>query len=85
MSELPAIEELEKALSEAGAVHHEYETVTLNGIRDQLWSGFYSSYVLGKLGNFTRPSVLSRLLESAPESDNWAKSAAETVHKILAK
>ncbi len=85
MSDLPTIEELERALSEAGSAHHEYETVTLNGIRDQLWSGFYAAYVLGKLGNFIRPSVLSKILESAPDNDNWAKSAAETVHKILVK
>lgn len=85
MAELPTIEKLEKALTEAGAAHHEYEMVTLNGIRDQLWPGFYAAYVLGKLGNFTRPSVLSKLLESAPESDNWPKTAAETVHKILLK
>ena len=79
MAGIPKIDELEKALSEAGSVHHEYEVVTLNGIRDQLWPGFYAAYVLGKLGNFAAPSVLSKLLETAPDSDNWAKSAAEHV------
>lgn len=76
VADLPTIKELEKALSEAGSAHHEYEMVTLSGIRDQLWLGFYSAYVLGKLGNFTRPSVLSKLLESSPDSDNWSKLAA---------
>ena len=83
MADIPSVEELTTALKEAGAAHHEYEVVTLNGIRDQLWSGFYAAYVLGKLGNFATPSVLSKLLEDAPESDEWAKSAAETVHKRL--
>jgi len=77
MPDMPSIEELELALSEAGSAHHEYEMVTLNGVRDQLWQGFYAAYVLGRLGNFTTPSALSKLLESAPESDNWAKSSAE--------
>ena len=85
MSDLPGVEELAKALSEAGTAHHEYEVVTLGGIRDQLWSGFYSAYVLGKLGNFTAPSVLSKLLEDAPESDDWAKSTADFLIGKLSK
>ena len=77
MADIPSVDELELALTEAGSAHHEYEMVTLNGVRDQLWPGFYAAYVLGRLGNFTKPSVLSNLLENAPESDNWAKSSAE--------
>lgn len=82
---MPSMEELELALSEAGSAHHEYELVTLNGIRDQLWPGFYAAYVLGKLGNFTTPSVLSNLLETAPDSENWPKSAAEFVLSKLSE
>ena len=77
MSNMPSVEKLEKALTEAGSAHHEYEVVTLGGIYDQLWPGFYAAYVLGKLGNFATPSVLSKLLEDAPESDDWAKSTAQ--------
>ncbi|MGI9554094.1 MAG: hypothetical protein ACR2NC_04145 [Thermodesulfobacteriota bacterium] len=85
MADIPSVEKLTIALKEAGSVHHEYEMVTLNGIRDQLWSGFYAAYVLGKLGNFTTPSVLSKLLEDAPDSDEWAKSAAEYLEGKLSK
>ena len=74
---LPKIEEIENALSDAGSAHHEYEQVVLNGVRDELWPGFYAAYVLGKLGNFTKPSILSGLLETAPDSDNWAKTTSE--------
>ena len=83
MPNIPNLDELEKALTEAGLAHHEYEVIKLNGVRDEMWSGFYSAYVLGKLGNFATPSVLSKLLEDAPKSDNWAKSAAEFIYKIL--
>ena len=85
MASLPEISEIEKALSEAGSAHHEYEQIVLKGVRDELWPGFYAAYVLGKLGNFTRPSVLSGLLESAPDSENWSKSAAEFVLNKLPK
>ncbi len=85
MLQLPEINELEKALTEAGSAHHEFEKVVLEGVRDELWPGFYAAYVLGKLGNFTRPSVLSGLLESAPDSENWSKSAAEFVLSKLSK
>jgi len=68
--------DLERALSAAGAAHHDYEQKTLNGIRDELWTGFYAAYVLGRLGDFAPASVLSALLESAPSDKNWAASAA---------
>ena len=32
---------LEQALAEAGRAHHDYETVVLRGVRDELWPGFY--------------------------------------------
>jgi len=82
---LPDLTELEKELSEAGSAHHEYEQVSLKGVRDELWPGFYAAYVLGKLGNFTLPSVLSKLLEDAPDSDEWPKSATYYVVDKLSK
>ena len=80
---LPKIEEIENALSEAGSVHHEYKQVVLKGVRDELWPGFYAAYVLGKLGNFTKPSIVSGLLEAAPDSDSWAKAASKYVLRKL--
>jgi len=64
---------------------NEFEKVVLGGVRDELWAGFYAAYVLGKLSNLKRPSVLSGFLESVPDSENWSKSAAEFVLSKLPK
>ena len=85
MESIPEITEIEKALTEAGSAHHEYEQIVLRGVRDVLWPGFYAAYILGKFGSFTTPSILSRLLESAPDSDNWANSAAEFIISKLSE
>ena len=71
--------DLELALTAAGIAHHNYEQETLNGVRDELWTGFYAAYVLGRLGDLAPASVLSALLKSAPSDDNWAASAAQYI------
>ena len=48
--------DLERALSAAGAAHHDYEQETLKGVRDELWTGLYAAYVLGRLGDFAAPA-----------------------------
>ena len=75
----PSLDQLRQALSAAGTAHHDYEQGVLNGQRDELWSGFYAAYVLGKLGNFTTASKLSQWLEAAPSGDDWAAQAATYV------
>lgn len=70
---------LEGALKAAGSAHHDYEQNALGGTRDEHWAGFYSAYVLGRLGDFVTTSVLVELLEDAPEDDDWAVSAAEYI------
>ncbi len=75
----PTKEEITTALTDAGAAHHDYETVALHGVRDEQWSGWYAAYVLGRLGDFTTPSHLAGLLRSAPSTDNWADSTATFV------
>lgn len=77
--------DLARALAAAGHAHHDYEQVYLEGKRDEQWSGFYAAYVLGRLGDFVVPSVLSRWLEWAPEADDWAGSAAEHVLAQMAQ
>src|SRR6478736_2165425 len=74
---------LEQALFEAGRAHHDYETVVLNGVRDELWPGFYAAFVLGRLGAFTTASRLSRLLEEVTTPSSWSAAAAEHVLKSL--
>ncbi len=69
------------ALEAAGQAHHEYEQNILNGVHDDAWPGWYAAYVLGRLGDFTSPSRLSRLLKAAPSDGNWYANAAEHVLK----
>lgn len=76
---IPTMEELTEALAAAGSAHHEYEQTALKGERDEEWAAFYTAYVLGRLGDFVKPSVLSGLLTEAPLTDNWAESAAAHV------
>ncbi len=82
---IPSKNDLSKALSEAGPVHHDYETIILKGIRDENWSGFYAAYALGRLGNFISSSKFSQWLEDVPTTENWAESAAELVLLRLEK
>lgn len=72
-------DELSKALTDAGTAHHDYEQVALGGQRDDLWAGFYAAFVLGRLGNFVAPSVLSNWLGEVPAGEHWPDSAAEYV------
>lgn len=74
---------LEQALAEAGRAHHDYETVVLRGVRDELWPGFYAAFVLGRLGGFTSASRLARLLEEVTVPANWSAAAAAHVLKNL--
>jgi hypothetical protein len=75
----PSQSELENALADAGSAHHNYEQVTLDGKRDDQWSGFYAAYALGRVGDFTAPSALSKWLEDTPGSEKWAAAAASYV------
>jgi len=75
----PSLDQLRQALSAAGTAHHDYEQGVLNGQRDELWSGFYAAYVLGKFGNFATATELSRWLEAAPSGGDWAAQAANFV------
>lgn len=79
----PARQDLEDALAAAGAAHHEYEVNLLGGKRDEQWPGWYAAYVLGRLGDFTSPTSLSRWLEKAPADGDWSVSAAAHVLRQL--
>ncbi|MEW6144234.1 MAG: hypothetical protein AB1598_04360 [Thermodesulfobacteriota bacterium] len=78
-SGLPTAGELTEALGAAGLAHHEYEQTALGGVRHEEWAVFYAAYVLGRLGDFAKPSDLTRWLGEAPLTDNWAESAAAHV------
>ena len=76
---MPSRDEIKSALEAAGASHHEFETIYLKGVRDELWSGYYAAYTLGRLPDLDiTPSQLATLLEQA-DGEDWAAAAAELV------
>lgn len=83
MADLPSDSDLAEALFAAGAAHHEYEQTALKGVRDELWSGFYAAFVLGRLGDFTAASTLAALLEEVDAPSNWSEAAARHVATML--
>jgi len=78
-STTPTLEHLVESLKKAASAHHQFETVRLEGERDEQWAGFYAAYVLGQLGDFATPSELSVWLEQAPSDNDWNQSAANHV------
>ena len=70
--------ELIAALEAAAQAHHDFETVTLRGRREELWAGFYAAYVLGRVGDLMPASRLAAILE-ASEGDPWSEAAADRI------
>lgn len=79
MTEAPTHEDLQAALNAAGSAHHDYESRFLGGERDAQWPGWYAAYVLGRLGDFARPTELANWLEATPGEGDWSESAASYV------
>ena len=76
---MPSRDEIREALEAAGESHHEFEVTYLKGVRDELWSGYYAAYTLGRLPELDiTPSRLATLLEQA-EGENWSAAAATLV------
>lgn len=74
------IDELEAALTDAAASHHEFESVYLNGVRDESWASYYAAYLLGRCNQLTlAPSVITGLLVAVDEAP-WVQAAAAAVH-----
>lgn len=76
MTNVPTMEELTIALEAAAAAHHEYEQTVLKGVRHEEWAAFYAAYVLGRLGDFAPPSMITKWLTEAALTKDWAESAA---------
>ena len=85
MTNIPTMDELTEALRAAGAAHHEYEQTVLRGVRHEEWAAFYAAYVLGRLGDFAQPSIMSKWLTEAPLTQNWAESAAAHILSEIAR
>ena len=72
----PTKEDLIAALSAAANAHHNYQEVTLNGVHDEYWPGWYAAFVLGRLGDFASPSSLSKWLAGVSGDGDWSHLAA---------
>ncbi len=81
----PEFSELAAALKAAGSAHHEYQQTVLNGVFDEQWPMFYAAFVLGRVGEFTRPSVLTSWLMESPTDGVWADVAAKHVINCLSQ
>ena len=79
MTAVPTQKQLKQALIAAAKAHHEYQTNFLDGVRHSLWAGWYSAYVLGRLGDFTTPTLLTGWLEEVSDEKSWFNKAAEYV------
>ena len=79
MSTPPTQQQLRDAIVSAGNAHHDYETNLLDGVRDEHWAGWYAAFVLGRLGEFTTPTSLTRWLAEVSEEGNWSDNAAKHV------
>ena len=79
MKSSPNEKQILEALIEAGRAHHEFQANYFGGVRQSQWAGWYSASVLGRLGNFTTPTILTKLLEEVKEDENWFKNAAKSV------
>lgn len=84
-SQQPEFSELAAALKAAGSAHHEYEQTVLNGVFDEQWPMFYAAFVLGRVGDFTKPSTLTSWLKESPTDGVWADLAARhVINNLLA-
>jgi len=83
MNTIPKQDQLLKTLIAAAKAHHEYQTNILGGVRHAQWSGWYAAYILGRLGEFATPSVLTKWLEEVTDEKSWFKKAAEHVHRKI--
>ena len=76
---MPSRDEIKAALEAAGESHHEFEVTYLKGVRDELWSGYYAAFALGRLPDLDiTPSRLATLLEQA-DGEDWNVAAADLV------
>ena len=83
MSDRPSALDLQRSLAAAAVAHHEYEQKSLQGVRDEQWAGWYAAYVLGRLGDFTPPSVLTGWIESVQAEGDWSANAGRFIEERL--
>ncbi len=82
-AQLPEKGLLKETLAEAWDTHSEYQRNFLEGERDEVWAGWYAGFILGRLGLFTTPTILTRLLEATEHEADWAEAAAVYILNAL--
>ncbi len=85
MASIPTRRQLKETLLKAGKTHHEFQTNFLNGVRHEQWAMWYSAYILGRLNNFTTPTLLTQWLQEVTYKEDWFKKTADYVLKKLDK
>lgn len=80
---LPSKKQLMETLRAAAEAHHEFQTNSLNGIHHEQWAIWYSAYILGRLDDFTTPTLLTQWLEKVIDKQDWFKKTAEYVFNNL--
>ena len=83
MTSLPTMQKIKETLIAAGKAHHEFQTNFLDGVRHEQWAMWYSAYILGRLGDFTTATLLTRWLEEVTDKDSWFKKTAEYIFKKI--
>ena len=83
MTSIPTEGQLRDALVSAGQAHHDYQENFLDGVHDEQWPGWYAAYVLGRLGDFTTPTMLTRQLEAVTGEGDWSQNVAGQVRASL--
>jgi hypothetical protein len=79
MASIPTKKEILRTLAAAARTHHEFQENSLNGIRHEGWAWWYAAYILGRLGEFTTPTLLTKWLEEIDDAKNWFKAATEHI------
>jgi hypothetical protein len=80
---MPSTDKLEATLEEAETSHHQFQTVYLNGVRDEKWASYYAAFVLGRLEDLgISPSKLTGLLAGVTDK-NWTAGAAKAIQDAL--
>lgn len=83
MNSLPSKQDITKALISAAKAHHEFQTNFLNGVHHEQWAMWYSAYALGRLGDFTTPTLLTQWLTEVAAEKDWFKRTAEHILERL--
>lgn len=76
-------ETLIRALDQASNLHHDFEEDYLDGERDPQWAGWLAAFLLGRLGTFLHPALLTRWMETVRSGDQWTTRAGNFIFSEL--